>query len=268
MKIIVVGACGRMGRMVIQAAEEAGHVVVGGLERPDHSMCNTYITSHHEKIIPIRSFISDIPEKPDVVIDFSTPDGTATAVKECETHSIPLVTGTTGLGEDVFRLIEALSQKVPVVQSPNMSPGVNMLFAVAKIIASALGPEFDIEIAEIHHRNKVDAPSGTALKLLDVLAQARGMTVQSSGMFGRSGRTGPRPQNQIGVMALRGGDVVGDHTVYFLGPDERLEITHRAHSRMVFARGAVKGAEWVQGREPGIYSMVDVLGISIHGDTR
>jgi 4-hydroxy-tetrahydrodipicolinate reductase len=171
------------------------------------------------------------------------------------------VIGTTGMGTDVETAIEALSRSVAVVSAPNFSLGVNVLLGLAEQAARALGPEFDLEVVEIHHRLKRDAPSGTAIALAQALAAGRGRNLDDVKSFSREGDVGPRPDEQIGVVALRGGDVVGEHTAYLLGDNERIEITHRASSRAIFAAGALRAAAWAAGKPPGRYDMRDVLGL-------
>jgi 4-hydroxy-tetrahydrodipicolinate reductase len=197
----------------------------------------------------------------DVVIDFSLPVAIAALVQACIDHGRPLVLATTGLSAEHWRLVDELARHCPVVAAPNYSTGVTVLYHLAQK-ASALLAEFDLEIVEMHHRNKVDAPSGTALGLAEAAAKGRELVAKDVSVWARQGHTGPRTRDEIGVMTLRGGDVVGDHTLILAGPSERLELTHRAHDRALFARGALRAARWLQGRAPGKYGMTDVLGLS------
>ena len=194
----------------------------------------------------------------DVMIDFSTPGATALLAAAAAETNTPLVIGTTSLHAAALASIDAAANRVPIVCSANMSPGVNVLISLLKRAAAAL-PDYDAEIVELHHKWKRDAPSGTALLLADSIEGARGR--KSDLRLGRSGMSGPREAGELGIMAIRGGDVIGEHTAYFFGTGERLELTHRAQSRDVFARGALQAARWVVGQPPGIYGMEDVLGM-------
>jgi len=194
-----------------------------------------------------------------VVIDFTVPQSTRALLSVCAQKKIPVVTGTTGLDDACQKAIDDLAEVVPVVAAPNFSVGVQVLLHLAARATALLGPDFDIEIVETHHRKKVDAPSGTALRLLDAVSEARGVDPKKAAVFGRSGKAGARTKEEIGVLALRGGDVVGEHTLLLAGPGERVEITHRSHTREIFARGAIRAAYWVEGKKPGRYDMTDVL---------
>ena len=195
----------------------------------------------------------------DVLIDFTSPEGAVAHARWCAEHGVALVTGTTGLEESHQAAVDAAAERVAVVQSPNMSVGVNLLFDLARRATGVLGEGADIEIVETHHRYKMDAPSGTAVRLGEVIAEARETSLEASGNFGRKGMIGPRPTGEIGMMTLRGGDVVGEHTATFFLDGERVEITHRATDRAIFARGAVRAAVWVASRPAGAYDMADVL---------
>ena len=198
----------------------------------------------------------------DVVIDFTVPAATATHAAMAAQAGTAMVIGTTGLSAEQQAAVDAAAAKVPVVQAGNMSLGVNLLVGLAKQAAAILGPDYDIEVVEMHHKHKIDAPSGTALMLGKAAAEGRGIDHDASAVMSREGHTGPRPDGTIGYATLRGGDVVGDHTVIFAGPAERIELTHRAGGRDIFARGAVRAALWCEGKAPGLYSMRDVLGLS------
>jgi len=195
------------------------------------------------------------------VIDFTIPDATLEHVRVAAEGKKPIVIGTTGLNSAQIGDIEKFSAVIPVVLAPNMSLGVNVLFKLVGEVSKTLGGDYDIEIVEMHHRFKVDAPSGTALKLAELAAKGLGVKLEEAGVFGRKGLIGERKPKEIGVMTLRGGDVVGEHTVIFAGLGERIELTHRASSRDTFARGALRAAKWVVDKLPGLYSMQDVLGL-------
>ncbi len=243
-KIIVCGASGRMGSAIIRIAEEslASKIkIVGKVDVGDD----------------LQNFI----ESCDALIDFTTPKATLKNLKLMVQHQKPLVIGTTGFTDEEKKQIEAAAQKIPICFSSNMSIGVNVMWKVIAEAAKALGPTYDIEVLEMHHRLKKDSPSGTAMTTAEVLAKATGRHLAEDAIYARHGMIGERKQNEIGIQTLRGGDVVGDHTVYFAGIGERLEITHRATSRDTFAQGALRAAEWLVGKKPGLYDMQDVLGL-------
>ncbi len=205
----------------------------------------------------VEEFLSNV----EVVIDFSVAPATSKLLPICASQHIPMVIGTTGLDGATRAGLERAAEMVPIVFAPNYSQGVNALYFLAARATELLGPGFDAEIVEIHHRNKVDAPSGTAVHLAEVVAQAKRLDPEVAVTHGRSGHVGARPLDEVGVMALRGGDVVGEHTLYLTGEGERIELTHRATDRSIFARGAVRAAHWVVGRPAGLYDMADVMGI-------
>jgi len=196
----------------------------------------------------------------DVLIDFSAPESTVQRVCECAEHGIALVVGTTGLTAEQQEELEAAAQRVPCMTAPNMSIGANLLFDLAAQVAKALGDEYDAEVVEIHHRFKKDSPSGTAMRIVSRIAEATGRSVDESAVYGREGQVGERTKSEIGVHAVRAGDVVGDHMVIFGTLGERIELVHRAHTRDAFAQGALRAAKFVAGRPAGMYSMRDVLG--------
>jgi 4-hydroxy-tetrahydrodipicolinate reductase len=229
----------------------AGAVVRAIGERSDAEVAGAFRESQQ---------LPDSGEGIDVLIDFTSPEGAMAHARWCMENGVALVTGTTGLEESHQAAVDAASERVAVVQSPNMSVGVNLLFDLARRATGMLGEGADIEIVETHHRYKMDAPSGTAIRLGEVIAEVRETTLEQSGNYGREGMIGPRPPGEIGMMTLRGGDVVGEHTATFFLEGERVEITHRATDRAIFARGAVRAAVWVAGRDPGAYAMADVLG--------
>lgn len=268
-KVVIVGVAGRMGRTVLRVVNGTeGIECIGGVEQPGHPVIGVDL---NELIgfkpcgISVSDDLGKVIQEADVIIDFSHPEASLKALEVASRHAKAMVIGTTGFTPEQQRAIESFVQKVPCVLSPNMSLGVNLLFKLVEIAARVLGSDYDIEILEVHHRHKKDAPSGTALRLGQVISAALERNFEQSAVFGRKGITGPRPADQLGIMALRGGDVIGDHTVLFLGEGERLELVHRASSREAFARGAVKAAFWVVGKPPGLYDMLDVLGLKTLG---
>ncbi|GAB4570197.1 MAG: 4-hydroxy-tetrahydrodipicolinate reductase [Haliangiales bacterium] len=261
-RVCVVGPGGRMGRAVLELAIAADDVTVSG----------ALVAAHSELLgaeVAPGVQATDDPERAlataDVYVDFSAPAATAAIASRAATDAVAGVIGTTGLDAAEVAAIEALAARAPTIWAPNFSPGVNVLLALAETAARALGPEFDIEVVELHHRNKRDAPSGTALALVDALAAGRASGDPEAPALvtraGRAGDVGPRPDDEIGALAVRGGDVIGEHTAYLLGQRERIELTHRASSRALFAEGALRAARWAVGRPPGRYQMRDVLGL-------
>lgn len=202
---------------------------------------------------------SDLSATNDVLIDFSQPEPSLLAVAACVAQSRPIVIGTTGYNPAQLEEIHAAAHRIPLLLAPNMSVGVNLAFQLIEMAAKVLGDEVDIEVIESHHRDKVDAPSGTAVKIGEILADATGRDLQKVALYGREGNTGVRDRKAIGFSAVRAGDIVGEHTVLFAGDGERIEITHKASSRMNFALGGVRAAKWLVGQRPGLYSMTDVL---------
>ncbi len=260
-RLVVNGAAGRMGRRIIALASEARDcAVVCALERPGHPDLGKdagLVAGIAELAVRIQETISGAP---DVLLDFSTPDACAVRAEECARLGIPVVIGTTGLSEEQHRRIRCeVATRVPVLIAPNMSVGVNLLCMLVGEVASVLGEDYDVEIVEMHHRHKKDAPSGTALQLARCICEKLSWDCGKALLYGRQGMTGERPRRQLAVHAVRGGDGVGDHTVIFAGEGERIELTHRASSRDIFARGALRAARFLVGRAPGLYSIKDVL---------
>ncbi len=208
---------------------------------------------------PIVSRLEDAP-KADVVIDFSTPDSTIAIARAARDRGLAVVSGTTGLRPEQLEELQSLSQTIPILYSPNMSVGVNVLLSLIETATSQLGSDWDIEVTEAHHHHKVDAPSGTAKKILQVITESSETEHATDVQYGREGHTGARSSREIGMHVIRGGDVVGDHTVMYYGAGERLEITHRATDRAIFARGALRAANWLAGQSPGYYTLKDMLG--------
>jgi 4-hydroxy-tetrahydrodipicolinate reductase len=266
-RVAVHGAAGRMGRSIVKVLDEdKGATLVSAIERGGHSALGQdagVLAGLSEPLgVALTSSLEAALERAEVVIDFSLPDAAASLFAACAQRRVAAVVGTTALDTPARASLDALCKVAPVVVAPNYSVGVNVLWALAAQAVRLLGPEYDIEIVEMHHKHKVDAPSGTAMRLLDVVAQARGVEASRAVRPGRTGVTGARTQEEIGVHALRGGDVFGDHTLVLAGPGERIELTHRAQTRDIFALGAVKAAHFVVGKAPGLYEMTDVLGIT------
>ena len=241
MKIAILGAAGRMGQMLCRLAEGTDLEVVS-------------------KVDIAEGFDREWAAETEGVIDFSYHTAVPSAIEKAATKGLAYVIGTTGLTPDEQQVVDEAAKKIPVVQSGNYSLGVNLLLELVNTAAKTLGNEYDIEVTEMHHRHKKDAPSGTALMLAKSAAQGRGKT--DDFIYGRQGDIGERPVGEIAIHALRGGSVVGDHTVMFAGDVERIELTHKAQGREAFAAGALKALAWAEGRKPGLYTMRDVLGFS------
>lgn len=265
-RIGIVGAAGRMGRTLIEeVAATPGCVLGGAAERAGHEAVGQDAGSF-AGLKPLGVSIAGdalaVFRGSDVVIDFTVPKATLAHAALALQHKTALVIGTTGLDEGETAQLRAAAAGIPIVWAPNMSLGVNLLLALTERVARALGPDFDIEILEMHHRHKVDAPSGTALALGEAAAAGRKVDLAKVSQRVRDGHTGARRRGDIGFATLRGGDVVGDHSVIFAADGERVEISHRASSRAIFAQGAVRAALWTEGKKPGFYSMQDVLGFT------
>jgi 4-hydroxy-tetrahydrodipicolinate reductase len=263
MKLAIAGSGGRMGRMLIEAALATDDLsIAAALERADAPQigqdCALFLG--RTSGVTVTSDLSSIAGA-DVLIDFTRPEGTLEHLRVCVEHRVRAVIGTTGFDEEGRRRIEQAARSIPVVFSPNMSVGVNVAFRLVELTARMLSGDFDVEIIEAHHRHKVDAPSGTALRLGELVASAQGRTLQQLAVHARHGLTGPRPTGSIGFSVMRGGDLAGEHTVMFAGTGERIEITHRASSRMTYALGSLRAARFLANREPGLYDMRDVLGL-------
>ena len=241
-KILVTGCKGRMGQAVIRAVEAEPETEVGAA-------------------IDQGDSLADAIEKCDVVIDFTTHSFSNALVAACAAHNKRLVMGTTGHTADELAHLHAAAATLPVVLAPNFSIGVNTLFWLTRKATEILGPDFDLEVVEMHHRMKTDSPSGTARRLVEILTEVRGLNYDTDTRHGRFGDVGARTRTEIGVHALRGGDVVGDHTVVYANTGERVELTHKASSRDTFATGSVRAARWLAAQGPGIFDMQDVLGL-------
>ena len=258
MKVAIVGATGRMGREVIRACN--GEQVVAAIGRDELGKDVGVLAGVGSLDVPVSDEF-ELIAKSDVVIDFSLPSAAEELYQVALEVGVPVVSGTTGLDERQSRLLRALAEEQPVVWAPNFSQGVTLLAHLAALATRAAGPTFDVEIVEMHHRDKRDAPSGTALRLAEKVTEARNLSLEDC-VYGRHGDVGPRSDDEVGVMSLRGGSVVGDHKVILAGRSERLELAHIAEERAVFARGAVRAAHWVIGRDVGFYGMRDVMGLA------
>jgi 4-hydroxy-tetrahydrodipicolinate reductase len=265
MRLVVVGAAGRMGRQLVRAVSEThGCRLVGAIEREGSLALGQdagLLAGCGDAKVPITDDPLPVFAQADGVLDFSSPEATVAFAALAAQARIVHVIGTTGLREPDFDRLEAAARHARIVQSGNMSLGVNILAGLVRKVAATLGEEFDIEILEMHHRQKVDAPSGTALLLGEAAAAGRKVSLKDREVRVRDGQTGARREGTIGFATLRGGTVVGDHQVIFAGPGERVELAHRAEDRSLFARGALRAALWAFDKKPGYYSMADVLGL-------
>jgi 4-hydroxy-tetrahydrodipicolinate reductase len=260
-RVAINGAAGRMGRRLVDlVSHEEDMSVVAALEHPGHAELRRdagELAGRGHLGVPLAATWAAAT---DVLIDFSVPAGAMPRILEGAQKGVALVIGTTGFtGEEQAQIAEA-ARRAPVLYSPNMSVGVNLLFRLAAEVAAALGEEYDIEIIEAHHRFKKDAPSGTALRIAEEIAAATGRNLAKAVVYGRHGASAERKPGEIGIHAVRAGDIVGDHTVIFSGLGERVEVVHRAESRDTFVRGAIRAARFLVGKKPGMYAMGDVLG--------
>lgn len=259
------GASGRMGRMITLAAFDSSQVMI--TSATDHPSSDAIgrdiglINHRPESGVIIAGSTADLfANDPDVIVDFTAPQASVAHAQKAASMGVPIVVGTTGLSDDDAKVLRAAAEKTPVVWCANTSVGVTMLSQLVEEAVRALGEGWDIEIVEAHHKHKVDAPSGTALALGEAAARGRGVSLDQVATRSRDGIIGARPEGGIGFAVMRGGDVVGEHSVIFYGESERVELTHRASDRMVFARGAVRAAIWATKAKPGLYSMADVIG--------
>lgn len=263
-RIVIAGSSGRMGRTLIEAVfSHPDAVLHGALER-----CGSEFIGHDAGMLvgqPCGVLISDdvdaVLAGADVLIDFTRPEASLTYLAACQRHQVQLILGTTGFDDAGKAAIRAAAEQIGIVFAPNFSVGVNLTFKLLEMAAKVLNDGYDIEIIEAHHRHKVDAPSGTALRMGEVIADTLGRDLKSCAVYGREGVTGERDPNTIGFATVRAGDVVGDHTALFATVGERVEITHKASSRMTFASGAVRAAQWLADKPHGLFDMQDVLGL-------
>ncbi|MGH7254866.1 MAG: 4-hydroxy-tetrahydrodipicolinate reductase [Nitrospirales bacterium] len=263
--VIVTGAAGRMGSRLVSLVREAADLrLAGATEHQSHPAIGAdvgEVVGCGRMGVPLQDNLKGLLDQADVVLDFSTPAATLGHLRLAAERRCAMVIGTTGFTAEALVELRSRSETIPCVFAPNMSVGVNVLLKVLGEMARALGEDYDIEVIEAHHRLKKDAPSGTALKIAEVLAEATGKKLEDVGVFSRKGLIGERKAGEIGVQTIRAGDIVGDHTVLFGGMGERVEVTHRAQSRDTFAHGALRAARWVVGKPPGLYDMQDVLGL-------
>ncbi len=264
-RVAITGAAGRMGRALVEACQDASMVTLGAaLERPDSPLIGSdagEVAGVGKVGVAISGDPNTVRHDYDVLIDFTRPEVTMANLARCRQLGKRMVIGTTGFSDTQRQEIEASAGEIALVLAPNMSVGVNLCLKLLEMAAKVLGDEVDIEIIEAHHRHKVDAPSGTALRMGEVVAEALGRNLAECAVYGRHGITGERDRRTIGFETIRAGDIVGEHTVMFAGAGERVEITHRASSRMTFAKGAIRAAQWIMGRERGLFDMQDVLGL-------
>lgn len=265
MRVIVTGAGGRMGRNLVCAiGEQDGMELVGATERPGSEICGQdagKTAGLQEFGVPIVDNIQDCPEA-DVLIDFTAPEATLLHADFSADRGMSMVIGTTGFAEKQLRQLRDVLADLPALMASNYSVGVNLALQLIGQAASVLDEDYDVEIIEAHHRHKVDAPSGTAISMGEVVAASRGHELKDVAVYAREGITGERIKGNIGFSSIRSGDIVGEHTAIFAGLGERLEIRHVATDRMAFARGAIRGALWLQDKPPGFYDIRDVLGLS------
>ncbi|WP_396588698.1 4-hydroxy-tetrahydrodipicolinate reductase [Bermanella sp. R86510] len=264
-RIAIIGAAGRMGRILIEATEQAEQTdLTAAVTLPSDSLIGADVgemAGLGKKLgVSLSGDLAAVKDDFDVLIDFTSPQATMENIEFCKQHGKGIVIGTTGLSDEQKASLQASGNDLPIVFAPNYSVGVNLCLNLLRMAASVMGNDSDIEVLEMHHRHKVDAPSGTALRMGEVVAETLGWDLNEVAVYGREGQTGARPQKQIGFETIRGGDVVGDHTVMFAADGERVEVTHKAQSRMTFAKGAVRAAAWLKGKENGVYDMQDVLG--------
>lgn len=265
-RIAVTGATGRMGRTIIEAINQQQGVSLGAaINRPGSSLVGSdagEVAGIGKAGVLIVDDLQKVVDDFDVLIDFTLPEATVANLEVCTAAQKKIVIGTTGLTDEQKALLGQAAKQISVVFAPNMSVGVNLCLKLLEMAARVLGDDVDIEVIEAHHRHKIDAPSGTALAMGEAVADTLGRDLKECAVYGREGRTGERDRKTIGFETIRAGDIVGEHTVMFADIGERVEITHKASDRMLFANGAIKAAFWTKGKDPGLYSMLDVLGLA------
>lgn len=266
LRVVIAGAGGRMGRTLLKtAAELPGITLHGALESKGSPVLGQDVgalAGGPAAGISTTDDVERVLQGADVVVDFTVPAATAALAEATAQARVAHVIGTTGLDSQQEAVVTEAARRTAIVKSGNMSLGVNLLAALVKRVATTLGDDFDVEILEMHHNKKIDAPSGTALLFGEAAAAGRQIDLARHSLRGRDGHTGARPRGNIGFASLRGGSVVGEHSVIFAGPAERIELVHRAEDRVIFARGALHAAFWARGKPPGLYSMADVLGLA------
>lgn len=263
-RIGILGAGGRMGRQLIQAVQLAGYTLAAAVERPDSSLIGSdagELAGVGALGVPVVGDLAQALPVCDVVIDFTTPAATEQHLRACQAANVAIVIGTTGFNDEQKQLLDDVAKRIPLVYAANYSVGVNVSIKLLELAAKTFGDSVDIEIVEAHHRHKVDAPSGTALMMGEAVANSLGRDLKQVAVYGREGHTGARERQTIGFETIRGGDIVGEHTVMFIGEGERVEVKHMATSRMNFANGAVRAAAWVITQPAARYDMLDVLNL-------
>ena len=262
-RVIINGACGRMGRLIIQSvAQQEDMELVGAIEYPEHPQIGNdagVVAGMSETGIAITSELDAVIESADVVIEFSSPEATVQHLRQVVAADKAMVIATTGYTPEALATINELAAQIRCVMAPNMSLGVNVMIQALELIAKALGDDYNIEVIEAHHNHKADAPSGTALRLAETVAAALGRDLAEVGVYGRHGIVGARTQQEIGIHAVRGGDIAGDHTVLFATEGEQLSVVHRAHSPEAFAKGAIRAARWIVNAPKGLHDISEVL---------
>lgn len=261
-RIGILGAGGRMGRILIQAVQQAEQQLTVAVERPESSLIGAdagELAGVGALGVKVSGNLADVVSQCDVVIDFTAPSATEQHLRICREAGVAMVIGTTGFNDEQKQLLQETAQHIPVVYAANYSVGVNVSIKLLELASKVFGDTVDIEIIEAHHRHKVDAPSGTALMMGEAVAQTLGRNLKEVAVYGREGHTGARDRQTIGFETIRGGDIVGEHTVMFIGEGERVEVTHKATNRMNFASGAVRAGVWLKAKSAGLYNMQDVL---------
>ena len=261
--VIIDGACGRMGKMITQGVVTQNDMqLVGAIEYSGHPQLGEdvgEVAGVRTIGVPISDNLSEILDEADVVVEFTAPNASIEHLRNVVDAGKTMVLATTGFTEAELAEVRELAQNIPCVMAPNMSVGVNVMLQAIQLVAKALGDDYDVEVIEAHHNQKADSPSGTALRIAEVLAEALDRNLAEVGVYGRHGMVGARPEKEIGIHAIRGGDIAGDHTVLYAGAGERIEITHRAHTREAFAKGAIRSARWVVNAPKGLHDISEVL---------
>ena len=262
-RVAITGICGRMGRCITQGISQQTDIqLVGAIQYPGHPQIGSdagVVAGVDEIGVPVTGELADVLESADVVIEFSKPEATVQYLRQVVDADKAMVVGTTGFSPNELVTVNALASQIRCVMAPNMSLGVNVMIQALELIAKALGDDYDIETIETHHNRKVDAPSGTALRLAETVATALGRDLAEVEIYGRHGTVGPRPEKQIGTHAIRGGDIAGDHTVLFATEGEQLSVVHRSHNREAFAKGALRAARWVVDAPKGLHDVSEIL---------
>ena len=262
-RVAITGVCGRMGRCITRGiAQHPNMRLVGAVQYPSHPQIGNdagVVAGIRELGVTITGKLEDVLHRSDVVIEFSKPEATLEHLQHVVDADKAMVLGTTGFTADELAPLKVLASQIRCVMAPNMSLGVNVMIQALELIAKALGDDYDIEVIEAHHNHKADSPSGTALRLAETVAQALGRDLDEVGVYGRHGIVGARPKRQIGIHAVRGGDIAGDHTVLFATAGEQLSVSHRAHSPEAFAKGAIRAAEWIIDAPKGLHDVSEIL---------